>query len=327
MKECEKMENLSNRLVKKSIEAFVMGIEIYNKPTIHYRIEGFSFFAINAWELMLKAELLNRGESIYYKDDPDRTLSVSNVIAKIYTDKNTRIRLNLEKIIDLRNISTHYITEDYEFKYAPLFQACVLNFVTEINRFHSINMTDYIPQNFLTISASYEPLTNEQIQLKYPPEIAEKFITQANEIDVLSQEYDSDRFSINIKQNLYITKKKGEADFTVRVDRSSGNGVAFIKDLKDPSDTHKYSYNNVIKAVQTRLTKKNIKLGYSSGFNQYVLNLVIDFYNIKQDSKYAYKHVIGKQHSYTYSQQFVEFIVKQIENNPTTFVQSLKAKK
>lgn len=327
MKECEKMENLSNRLVKKSIEAFVMGIEIYNKPTIHYRIEGFSFFAINAWELMLKAELLNRGESIYYKDDPDRTLSVSNVIAKIYTDKNTRIRLNLEKIIDLRNISTHYITEDYEFKYAPLFQACVLNFVTEINRFHSINMTDYIPQNFLTISASYEPLTNEQIQLKYPPEIAEKFITQANEIDVLSQEYDSDRFSINIKQNLYITKKKGEADFTVRVDRSSSNGVAFIKDLKDPSDTHKYSYNNVIKAVQTRLTKKNIKLGYSSGFNQYVLNLVIDFYNIKQNSNYAYQHVIGKQHSYTYSQQFVEFIVKQIENNPTTFVQSLKSKK
>ncbi|MCG0677063.1 DUF3644 domain-containing protein [Lactiplantibacillus plantarum] len=321
------MENLSNRLVKKSIEAFVMGIEIYNKPTIHYRIEGFSFFAINAWELMLKAELLNRGESIYYKDDPDRTLSVSNVIAKIYTDKNTRIRLNLEKIIDLRNISTHYITEDYEVKYAPLFQACVLNFVTEINRFHSINMTDYIPQNFLTISASYEPLTNEQIQLKYPPEIAEKFITQANEIDVLSQEYDSDRFSINIKQNLYITKKKDEADFTVRVDRSSSNGVAFIKDLKDPSDTHKYSYNNVIKAVQTRLTKKNIKLGYSSGFNQYVLNLVIDFYNIKQNSKYAYQHVIGKQHSYTYSQQFVEFIVKQIENDPTTFVQSLKAKK
>lgn len=321
------MENLSNRLVKKSIEAFVMGIEIYNKPTIHYRIEGFSFFAINAWELMLKAELLNRGESIYYKDDPDRTLSVSNVIAKIYTDKNTRIRLNLEKIINLRNISTHYITEDYEVKYAPLFQACVLNFVTEINRFHSINMTDYIPQNFLTISASYEPLTNEQIQLKYPPEIAEKFITQANEIDVLSQEYDSDRFSINIKQNLYITKKKDEADFTVRVDRSSSNGVAFIKDLKDPSDTHKYSYNNVIKAVQTRLTKKNIKLGYSSGFNQYVLNLVIDFYNIKQNSKYAYQHVIGKQHSYTYSQQFVEFIVKQIENDPTTFVQSLKAKK
>ncbi|WP_368077978.1 DUF3644 domain-containing protein, partial [Streptococcus pyogenes] len=31
------MENLSERLVLKSIEAFIMGLEIYNKPTIKYR--------------------------------------------------------------------------------------------------------------------------------------------------------------------------------------------------------------------------------------------------------------------------------------------------
>ena len=47
------MEDLSKRLVDKSIEAFIMGLEIYNKPTIKYRIEGFSFFICNAWELML----------------------------------------------------------------------------------------------------------------------------------------------------------------------------------------------------------------------------------------------------------------------------------
>ncbi len=57
------MENLSTRLVDKSIEAFIMGLEIYNKPTIKYRIEGFSFFICNAWELMLKAEMLNRNQS------------------------------------------------------------------------------------------------------------------------------------------------------------------------------------------------------------------------------------------------------------------------
>lgn len=113
------MENLSERLVDKSIEAFVMGLEIYNKPTIKYRIEGFSFFVCNAWELMLKAEIINRGQSIYYRDNPDRTLSLEASIKKIYSDENTRIRLNLERIVELRNISTHYITEDYELKYAP----------------------------------------------------------------------------------------------------------------------------------------------------------------------------------------------------------------
>lgn len=65
------MENTKQRLVDKSVEAFIMGIEIYNKPTIKYRIEGFSFFICNAWELMLKAELLNRDESIYFKDMPE----------------------------------------------------------------------------------------------------------------------------------------------------------------------------------------------------------------------------------------------------------------
>lgn len=115
---------------------------------------------------MLKAELLNRGESIYFSDKPNRTLSVEGVIKKIYTDKHTRVRLNLEKIIELRNISTH---------------------------------------------------------------------------DVLS--------------------------------------------------------------------------------------LIIDFYDIKQDQKYAYKHVIGKQEQYTYSQQFIDFIIDEIAKNPRGFVDSLKKSK
>lgn len=318
------MDKLEEKLIEKSIEAFIMGLEIYNKPTIKYRIEGFSFFIVNAWELMLKATLLARGESIYFPDKPDRTLSVENAIRKIYTDKNTRIRLNLEKIIDLRNISTHYITEDYEVKYAPLFQACVLNFANEIQRFHDVDITKHIAQNFLTISARYEPLTNEEIKLKYSPEIVERFIKQANEIDVLSAEYNSDKFAINIKQNLYLTKRKSEADFVVSVSSNSDNKVTMIKELKDPSDTHKYSFNNVVTVVQERIKKKNIRLGYYPGFNQYVLTLVIDFYDIKQDVKYAYEHIIGKQHSYTYSEQFIDFIISEIEKNPHNFVESLK---
>lgn len=316
--------NLKDQLVNKSIEAFILGLEIYNKPTIKYRIEGFSFFICNAWELMLKAELLNRGESLYYKDKDQRTLNLSNTIKKIYTDKNTRIRLNLEKIIELRNISTHFITEDYEVKYAPLFQACVLNYVNEVNRFHSIDISDYISQNFLTIVTSYAPLSNEEIKLKYPPEIAEKLIQQSNNIEILEKEYNSEKFSINIRQNLYITKKKDEADFKVSIDKDADNHVAIIKETKDPSNTHKYSYTDVITAVQTRMNNQNLKIDYSKGFNQYILNMIMDFYNIKSETKYAYKHTIGHTESYTYSEQFVQFIISEIKKDPQHFVESLK---
>lgn len=318
------MEEIKQKLVDKSIEAFIMGLEIYNKPTIKYRIEGFSFFICNAWELMLKAELLNRNEDIYYSDKSGRTLSLEPTIKKIYSDKNTRVRLNLEKIIELRNISTHFITEDYEAKYAPLFQACVLNFVNEIKRFHNIDISNYISQNFLTITANYEPLSSEQIRLKYPPEIAERFIQQSNQIDVLTQEYDSDKFAIPIKQNLYITKKKNEADFVIAMASESPNKVAIVKELKDPANTHKYAFNNVIAVVNNRLSKSNIKLGYKNGFNSYVLNLFIEFYDIKNDNKYSYKHSLGNSASYTYSEKLVDFIVNEIKKNPDGFVESLK---
>ena len=33
-----------DRMIEKSIEAFILALEVYNKPTIKYRIEGFSFF-------------------------------------------------------------------------------------------------------------------------------------------------------------------------------------------------------------------------------------------------------------------------------------------
>ena len=55
-------EALENRLLDKSIEAFSMAIEIYNKPTIKYRVEGFSLFICNAWELMLKAHIISVGQ-------------------------------------------------------------------------------------------------------------------------------------------------------------------------------------------------------------------------------------------------------------------------
>lgn len=318
------MDEIKQKLVDKSIESFIMGLEIYNKPTIKYRIEGFSFFICNAWELMLKAELLNRNEDIYYSDKSGRTLSLEPTIKKIYSDKNTRVRLNLEKIIELRNISTHFITEDYEAKYAPLFQACVLNFVNEIKRFHNIDISNYISQNFLTITANYEPLSNEQIRLKYPPEIAERFIQQSNQIDVLTQEYDSDKFAIPIKQNLYITKKKDEADFVIAMASESPNKVAIVKELKDPANTHKYAFNNVIAVVNNRLSKSNIKLGYKNGFNSYVLNLFIEFYDIKSDNKYSYKHSLGNSTSYTYSERLIDFIINEIKKNPDGFVESLK---
>lgn len=79
-----------------------MSIEIINKPTINYRTEGFCFFICNAWELLLKAYLINKAQDINvinYKDDTNRTIGLDECVEKVFTsttDKTKIIFLLLE---------------------------------------------------------------------------------------------------------------------------------------------------------------------------------------------------------------------------------------
>ena len=75
------------------------------------------------------------------------------------------------------------------------------------------------------------------------------------------------------------------------------------------------------------MLKENIRIDYEKGFNSYVLGLIIDFYDIKEEPRYAYKHTIGRQEQYTYSQVFIEFVISEIRKNPDTFVERLKKRK
>lgn len=327
------MESLSERLVDKSIEAFITGLELYNKPTIRYRIEGFSFFAINSWELMLKAHLINsKGlTSIYFADNPDRTIDVTKAIKLIYTNDKDPLRINLEKIIELRNTSTHFITEDYETVYAPLFQAAVINYCQELLKFHNKDITSYIAQNFLTLSISLEELTDDQIRGKYSPEMAERFIKMRNDVEVTSEK-NSVRFAIPIEQRLYITKKPEEADFLVAVDRNSETKLTIAKELRDPSNTHKYSYRNIVKTVNEQIKSSHINFSVSQRnkddrhyFTTNDLQLFIKFYNVKEQQEYAYAHIIGDSSpQYSYSLKLIDFILTEIKKNPEKVIENLK---
>ena len=321
--------DLYKRLVDKSIEAFILGFEIYNKPTIKYRVEGFSFFLINAWELMLKAKLIKDGTSIYFTDDPSRTISVSRAVALVYTDKNQPLRLNLEKIITLRNTSTHFITEDYETVYAPLFQSNVLSFCEQANRFHGVDIREHLSANFLTLSATIAPLTNEQIKIKYPPEVAQRLIFQKNDIDITTKLHESDGFAIAIKHNLYHVKSKDNADFTFKLAADGDTPIQTITKYKNAGDTHKLTFGNLAKDIDNRLKKKSILFRYSNNsgekktFNMYTLRLFVNFYEMKRNEKYAYSHVIGNKVMWTYSQQAAEFIVDEVSKDPHGIIDKL----
>lgn len=322
------MISIKDKLLEKSIEAFCMAIELYNKPTIKYRVEGFSMFICNAWELMLKAHMIDQFgiPSIYYKDNPNRTLSLENCIQKIFTNNKDPLRINLEKIIELRNISTHFITEEYEMVYVPLFQSCILNFTEKILAFHNIDMTTIIPQNFLTLSISMKALSETEIIAKYPEEIATKLLNKKTDIEDSSINY-NEKFAIRIEHYHFLTKNKDKATTFLKIDNTSDIPVKIIHDLKDPNNTHKYTAKSCITHITERLVKEKIILYYNEKevkFNSFHFTNFCKYYGLKENEKFCYIHKQFSTPQYSYSQQVIDFIVEEIRKDPEHILNNIK---
>jgi hypothetical protein len=273
---------------------------------------------------MLKAHMINKfGEdSIYYRDNKDRTITLENCLQKVITNEKAPVRRNLVKIIELRNTSTHFVTEEYEMIYIPLFQACIFNFVEKMQEFHGVDMTEVIPQNFLTLAVSMKALDENVIRAKYPEEIANKMISTEEQLRPMIEE-NNQGFAIKIEHLHFITKDKNQATSFVHVDKNAETGVKIIKELKDPNNTHKYTMKTALKEINRRLQLAGIKLE----MNQYIFVLFTKVYGIKENEKFCYVHKRYAQPSYTYSVQAIELIVNEIMKDPEHIVDNLKKAK
>lgn len=322
---------IQEQLIDKSKEAFVLAIEIYNKPSIKYRLEGFSFFICNAWELMLKAYIINKhgDEAIYYKDKPNRTISLDQCVKLIFTNEKSPLRRNLEKIIELRNTSTHFITEEYEAVYVSLLQACVFNYVDKMMEFHDVDMTRVIPENFITLSVRLKSLNETEIRGKYDSQVAERLIQTNTTIQSLSDENNS-TFSIKVEHLYYSTKKREEATEVYHIEKEAKDGIRVIKEMKNPNDTHKYNAKSCIEAINNKLRKDGtypMCKGQNVKINNFHFMNFVKYFDLKSNERMCFVFdKQAKQPQYRYSQQVIDFIYEEIKKNPETILDDLREK-
>ena len=330
-------KNIIEKLIQKSIESFTVGIELYNKPTIKYRVEGFSFFACNAWELLLKAYLVKRdGESsIYYSDKSGRTKSLEVCIRLVFTNDKDPLRRNLESIVSLRNTSTHYITEDYEQIYAPLFQSCVLNYRNTLLRFFGIDIADRLNLGFLTIAVKVPEIDKTTLHAKYSKPIADKLLSTLASIQHETQVNENPAYAVQVEHNLYITKNKSSADISVSLSKGGKEAAVIIKERRDRQRECPFRMKECLKQINQIISKEGINFINPAHidnqekihlFNSFVFNLFVKFYQMKNEERYCYCYDVNKNPTYTYSQAAIDFILEQIKKAPEHIFQELKDK-
>lgn len=120
------------QLLEHSKRSYIAAIDTYNRIGSVCRIEGFCFYMTNAWELLLKARMIQMTEDvkcIYTKKKRGerlKTKSVDECIKNVFQDELNPVRKNIEWISELRNEAVHFMISELESIYISYFQACAL---------------------------------------------------------------------------------------------------------------------------------------------------------------------------------------------------------
>ena len=289
-------------LLEKSEEAYLMSLEIINKPTIKYRTEGFCFFICNAWELLLKAFIIrreNKISAINFKGSTTRTLGLLECIEKIFTSTTDYTKANLNIIREIRNKNTHNILPDYDFKFASAFQRCISNF----NEFFHKHFVDYKLNSQITAFVALSNLPEEMdTALTLNP-------TSLFQLKMLEEKINDETTGDLITQTIKLqaTKKSNEADVTFAISNNADDKATFIEVAKDVNTSHPYSASQAVAKIRETL---NLSLGMNHGFNMFVFTNMCSALKVKNNQIYAYTLDYGKGEGVKkYSEKLVEHMV------------------
>ena len=317
---------LKGRLVDKSVEGYILSLETINRLSIQYRVETFCYLICNAWELLLKAKILddagNNRNAIYRgkkkRNQRRESISLRECLERIIPDQADPVRRNIEFISDLRDESVHLVLSGVPTDVLGLFQACVINYHRRLNEWFGVSLSDRVHVGMMSIVYDLNPsdgdVTGKRLRRELGRDAADYLLRYCalikNEFDQLQRPA---QFSVGIEYRLALTKKPGDADIVLSQSASGGAAVKIVEVAKDPSKSHPYRQKEVVKELQKSL------LGVP--LNQHDVQSVIKAHGIRQRPEYFYKGTV-KGSPAQYSPAFVEWLLQQYRRDQQFFIKA-----
>ena len=308
------MRRLTRQLLDRGQQGFTLALEIFNKPTIAYRIEGFCFFYVNAWELLAKARLIEttgKEAAIYYRKkrkQARRSLSLRDALAKVIPDDGDAVRRNVEEIAQLRDQATHLLIPELEAVYAGLFQAGVFNYLEQRRKWFPKMEPHQTPPPLLSLVWERKHLEPKVIQKRYGMDALRFMQERRDRVQAAEEKVGDRRFSISIEYKLVLTKKPKEADITLGAGPDGAIAGQIIEAPKDVSVTHPYTHRRATVEVKKQL-------GVGVRFTTYDFQAVILVEKMKKADSSPFHYLMKQTGTHCYSEGFSNHIVEKVRNN------------
>ncbi len=262
-------------------------LEIYNKPVFSYREETFAILAINAWELILKARVLqlasNKLASILVYESRQRidgtastklyrkqnragnfvTVSIFkaiDILANRYGDPvSAGLRANIEALIEIRDNAVHFVNKDFELARSihEIGTAAVKNYVAATRLWFGENLSEQgmflMPLAFLS-----DVRTADGVGLSLEETHVMNFLaSQRKQADVSAdKQFD---VALTIEVSLRRTKASEGAKFTMSL---APDAIPMRVEEADIRDTYAWSYDNLTRRLALRYVDFKVNKKY-----------------------------------------------------------------
>jgi len=295
-------------MLEKSIAAMLSAIEIYNKPDFKYREETFSVLSINAWELLLKAKILNLSSnklaSLYAMEY--KTLSNGNKSKSKHPKKNRSgnpmsinffeayriiteefgvqiakpVNDNLIALTEIRDNSIHFVNDDMllSLKIQELGSASLQNYLNLVQDWFGNLLSGY---NFYLMPLSFFRDFNEApgVSLNSCERKVLDYIKKSE------MEYDKTEnigdYNLTLRIDVKFQKVKSTSGLPVQLTNDpNATAVRFVEE--DIMEKYPWDYN----VLTTRLSKRYSDFKVNSKYHKARKIL-------EKDKKFAYERLLN----------------------------------
>jgi hypothetical protein len=321
------MKSKSRLLLDKSISAIVSAIEIYNKPDFKYREETFSVLCINAWELLLKAKVLqlseNRADSIFEmttrqlkngkpakkkipkKNRSGNPTSISLLEAHRIITEDFGVKVdkavydNILALTEIRDNAIHFVNADFQLsaKVQELGSASLQNYLYLVNDWFDGKLAKY---NFYLMPLSFFRDFSEAISVPMSPKSKNvlDFIRKTEE--QYDERNEGENFNLTLRVDIKVQKVRSDSNAQAFYQTNDPNAQKLMLTEESISDRYPWDYE----VLKTQLKKKYPDIKINHALHTFRKNLeknkkfahtrLLDPNNPKSSKKILYKPEILK---------------------------------
>ncbi len=317
---------LKGRLLEKSLQAYIIALETINKMSLAYRVEAAFMLICNAWELLLKAKILDdsRNKSaIYYPKERlkmKRTLSLTSCMNVVMPRQDDPIRRNLEKVIQLRDAAVHFEIKEWPYEVIGIFRSAVMNYHEQLFAWFERSLSDQVSPGMMSIVFDNSPedfsLSNIKLRRRLGKDAFDFLSQYCAEVREQSIEFGemSHKFAYRIDYHVAIAKHEKDADVTLS-SGSSGDSTRIVEVPKDAGKTHPFRQKEVIQEV---IAATGISI------NQHDVLCVNMVYGVKKNTRFFYQGSVPGSPS-QYSKEFIDWLIEKCVGGPE-FIPAVRQK-